>query len=92
MKSFQKIVFVVALFLIASAFFNELAAQCPMCRMSAESNLKNGGVAGKNLNTGILYMLALPYLLVGAMGFWWWKNRRRADENPSESFAADAEV
>jgi hypothetical protein len=41
------------------------SAQCPMCRMSAESNLENGGDEGRGLNTGILYMLAMPYLLVG---------------------------
>ena len=52
----------------------ELNAQCPMCRMSAESNLKAGGTAGKGLNRGILYMLAMPYLLVGTLGYIWWRN------------------
>lgn len=55
----------------------DLQAQCPMCRMSAESNLKNGGTEGLGLNTGILYMLAMPYMLVAAIGFWWWRNRKR---------------
>jgi len=55
-------------------------AQCPMCRMSAESNLKNGGTAGKGLNNGILYMLATPYVLIGAVGYVWWRNRRRKEE------------
>ena len=51
-----------------------------MCRMSAESNLKNGGTAGKRLNNGVLYMLATPYLIVGAIGYIWWRNRRREEE------------
>lgn len=55
-------------------------AQCPMCRMSAESNLKNGGTDGKGLNNGILYMLATPYMLIGVIGFIWWRNRRKEDE------------
>ena len=54
-----------------------LAAQCPMCRMTAESNLKNGGTVGRGLNAGIMYMLAAPYLLVGAVGYWWYKNRNK---------------
>ncbi len=54
-----------------------LPAQCPMCKIGAESNLKDGGSAGKGLNTGILYMLALPYVLVGTIGYVWWKNRKR---------------
>lgn len=56
-------------------------AQCPMCKISAESNLKNGGKAGRGLNAGILYMFVTPYLLIGGLGFVWWRyNRRRKDE------------
>jgi len=47
-----------------------------MCKMSAEQNLKDGGTAGKGLNKGILYILSLPYLLVGTLGFVWWRNKR----------------
>jgi hypothetical protein len=54
----------------------DLRAQCPMCKMSAESNLRDGGTEGKGLNTGILYMFTLPYLLVGTLGFLWYKNRK----------------
>ncbi len=55
-------------------------AQCPMCKATAESNLKNGGTAGRGLNAGILYMLVVPYLLVGSFGYWWWRNRKKDDE------------
>lgn len=62
----------------------DATAQCPMCKMSAESNLKNGGTAGRGLNAGILYMLALPYALVGTIGFVWWRNHRRKEEDVDE--------
>jgi len=52
--------------------------------MSAESNLKNGGSTGRGLNTGILYMLALPYTLIGTFGYIWWKNNRRKEEDEVE--------
>lgn len=58
-------------------FSTDVWAQCPMCRMSAESNLENGGTAGKGLNAGILYLLATPYLVIGTIGFIWWRNRRK---------------
>ena len=57
-----------------------LMAQCPMCKMSAESNLKNGGTDGKGLNNGILYMLATPYILVFGIGVFWYYNRRKESE------------
>ncbi len=77
MKNLRKtlLAFIVtAFFLVGSA--NVAEAQCPMCRASVESNLKNGGQEGKGLNTGILFMLSMPYLVVGAIGFIWWKNRK----------------
>lgn len=67
-------------------FSSEVVAQCPMCKMAAESNLKNGGDAGKGLNSGILYLLATPYLLIGGLGYFWWRNnqRRKAEEVEDE--------
>lgn len=56
-------------------------AQCPMCRMSVESNMQNGSgqSIGSTINTGILYMLAMPYLLVGTLGYIWYKNRKKME-------------
>jgi hypothetical protein len=69
--------------MVVSIFFTvslirpaEADAQCPMCRISAESNLKNGGTAGKGLNKGILYLFFTPYLVVGTLGFLWWRNNK----------------
>jgi hypothetical protein len=78
---------VVVVFLLTFAFnfvtIDNANAQCPMCKMSAESNMKNGGTAGKGLNSGILYMFAAPYVLVAGLGFVWYKvnkNKRDAAE------------
>jgi hypothetical protein len=79
----------VILFLFVLAFFvffsSDVIAQCPMCKMSAETNLRDGGTAGKGLNRGILYMFAMPYLLVGTLGFLWWKNKKNYDNESEES-------
>ncbi|MEM9547399.1 MAG: hypothetical protein AAGA77_15575 [Bacteroidota bacterium] len=67
------------IFLIAMLILNpflEGLAQCPMCRAAAETNLAQGGTEGKGLNTGILYMLSLPYLLIATIGYIWWRNRK----------------
>lgn len=62
----------------------ELVAQCAMCKGAAETALKQGGGDPKGLNNGILYMLMMPYLLVGAIGYWWWRNRRQEQEQVAE--------
>ncbi|MGB3801370.1 MAG: hypothetical protein WA952_16250 [Lewinella sp.] len=58
----------------------DLLAQCPMCRATAESNLANGGTEGQGLNQGILYLLGMPYVLVGTIAFIWWRNRKKEHE------------
>jgi hypothetical protein len=74
--------FFIVMFLIS---ISNAVAQCPMCKMSAESNLKNGGTFGNGLNAGILYMLCVPYILVAGIGFWWYRNRNKeqvVDQSP----------
>ena len=58
----------------------DATAQCPMCKIAAESNYKHGGSSGKGLNAGILYMLATPYVLIGGLAFVWWRNRRNSED------------
>ncbi|MFK8102713.1 MAG: hypothetical protein AB8G15_09315 [Saprospiraceae bacterium] len=71
------------LFALNFATVAPVEAQCPMCRMSAESNLKDGGTVGRGLNKGILYMFATPYLLIGGFAYFWWRNRRKEEEKDS---------
>ncbi len=82
----KKIITIVGIFALC-IFANALIAQCPMCKIAAESNMKNGGTAGRGLNSGILYMLAAPYLLVGSIAFLWWKNRKKAAVKATEMFS-----
>jgi len=84
MKKIYRIVVILMITLGGMISSGEVIAQCPMCKMSAESNLKNGGTAGKGLNAGILYMLALPYTILGTFGYIWWKNNRRKEEDEVE--------
>jgi high-affinity nickel permease len=62
-------------------------AQCAMCKTSVESDLKTGGSIGTGLNTGILYLMAIPYIILMVGGYFFfkkpidakikaWKNKR----------------
>ncbi len=74
---------VVGLILIGIFFLQDAIAQCPMCKIAAESNMENGGESGRGLNHGILYMFAAPYLIVGFIAFMWWKNKKHFDQDDS---------
>ncbi|WP_245574447.1 hypothetical protein [Hugenholtzia roseola] len=55
-----------------------LKAQCAMCRASVENNMNNGdSLIGSGLNAGILYLLIMPYLLIGTIAFLWYRHVRK---------------
>ena len=51
-------------FLILVVFQTQLSAQCAMCKAVVETNLKQGGSVGAGLNEGILYLMAIPYIVI----------------------------
>lgn len=51
-----------------------ILAQCAMCRASVETNVSEDGIGfAAKLNTGILYLFAMPYLLAIVIGYMWYK-------------------
>jgi len=76
-KSWLICAVLVVLILVFSGSFHVAEAQCAMCKASSEANLRQGGGDPNGLNTGILYMLSLPYLIVGGIAFLWWRNRKQ---------------
>lgn len=77
---FRTSLFVLLFILMFILDSHSVNAQCPMCRMSAESNMANGGMAGRGLNNGILYLLALPYLIAATMIYLFRKNRKKLEQ------------
>lgn len=53
----------VAIALIVSVPF-DAAAQCAMCKASLESSINDPNSVAKNINKGILYIMAIPYILI----------------------------
>ncbi|WMJ74901.1 hypothetical protein RCC89_17285 [Cytophagaceae bacterium ABcell3] len=75
--------FSILLFVVVSLFSSaNVAAQCSMCRATVENNVKEGGSTterkiGAGLNSGILYLMSIPYLLVSAVVFLWYRESRK---------------
>jgi hypothetical protein len=61
MKKYSLIIFV---FLCLSLLSFDLDAQCAMCKEVVNSSQDNPNSIAKNLNTGILYLMAVPYLMI----------------------------
>ena len=74
----RMVVLTVVVLVLASA---DLWAQCAMCRGSVQSTLGNGrNNVGVGLNTGIVYLFIMPYLIVAIIAYLWYRNSRKARE------------
>ncbi len=53
--------------LILILFIDPVSAQCSMCRAVLES--EEGQQMAKGINNGIVYLMAIPYILVALVGW-----------------------
>ncbi len=62
-KMKQKIIF----FLFTFLMFLQSNAQCAMCRAVLEN--EDGQNTAKGINDGIIYLMLIPYILIGGLGY-----------------------
>lgn len=68
-KQIYQLLGFVLILLVAS---NQGFAQCSMCRAVLESDADQSTAEG--INNGILFLMAFPYLLIGGLGYYIYKN------------------
>ena len=75
---YKKLFVLVALLLLTQI---DAVAQCAMCRTTVESTISNGrSNIATGLNTGILYLLAAPHLIVAAIAFLWFRQSKQEQQ------------
>ncbi len=55
----------------------DAAAQCSMCTKTAA---QLGEKPAKGMNSGIVYLMLTPFIIVGYIGVRWWRNRRNENQ------------
>lgn len=50
-------------------------AQCAMCKAVVEGGEQN---IAEGVNNGIKYLMVFPYILVGVLGYFLYKNRKKS--------------
>ena len=72
----RKIGFSVFFFMLCSLFFSFSSyAQCAMCRAALTSEGNTDKAAA--VNDGIVYLMVIPYLLVGAIGYYIYRMKKK---------------
>jgi hypothetical protein len=60
----------------------DVDAQCAMCKAVATSSIDGGqNDVGKGLNNGILYLMTIPYLILGGIFYALYHNRKLKQKN-----------
>ena len=54
-----------------------LLAQCAVCTKTA---LQLGEKPAQGLNSAILYLMLMPFAIVGFIGYRWWKGNKKFEE------------
>ncbi len=71
----RKVLILIFSFFLLQSLSVELSAQCSVCTKTAQ---QMGEQPAKGMNSGIIYLAAMPLALVGFISFRWWKNNKDA--------------
>lgn len=69
-----KIIYISAVLLLLAI---PVEAQCAMCRAVLES--EEGQETAKGINNGIVYLMIIPYVLIGVVGYIIYRNKRKSE-------------
>ncbi len=73
--SYMKKIILILFFAIGFLFFdsNSSEAQCSICAKSVQ---QMGDKPAKGFNAGIIYIMLVPYIAIGVVGYKWWKSNK----------------
>jgi hypothetical protein len=77
-KQMAKKIAILCCFLWMGVFTNIVNAQCSICTKTAQ---QLGEKPAQGLNSGILYLMFTPFILVGVIGYRWWKNNSEPERD-----------
>jgi len=64
-------------------FYSAGNAQCAMCRAALETS--DTGIKPEAVNDGIVYLMVIPYLLMGLIGFAVYRMRKKVREKAKQA-------
>ena len=71
-----RVSYIILSIIVLSFISMDVDAQCAMCKAVAESATdEHGNHSAGGINTGIIYMMGIPYLLLGFMALVFFQDR-----------------
>lgn len=69
----KKCLFIFSIILLFTFIHWDAGAQCAMCTKTAS---QMGEKPALGMNQGILYLMGMPFVIVGVIAFKWWKSQK----------------
>ena len=64
-------IIIAAIFFLSLIFSHAGWAQCSICARTVQ---QMGDKPAQGFNSGIIYLMMIPYAAIGVIGYKWWKN------------------
>ena len=75
MKANKPLILLVAIVALCLLLSIDANAQCAMCQATAETSRGAGSSVADGINKGVMYLFFTPYLIIGFIGYIWWRNK-----------------
>ena len=64
---------VLLFFIFLGGYVQKSNAQCSICAKTVQ---QMGDKPARGFNSGIIYLMLVPYAVIGVVGYKWWKGNR----------------
>ncbi|MBK7375721.1 MAG: hypothetical protein IPJ02_09225 [Chitinophagaceae bacterium] len=73
--------FILLLLISAVLLASTADAQCSVC---TKTSLQLGEKPAQGMNSAILYLMMMPFAIVGFIGYRWWKTNKKLEEQEGD--------
>lgn len=78
--SMKRFLFLISILFLLTFSSVNVSAQCSMCQATAETSRDAGSSNSDGINKGVMYLFFTPYLIIGTIGYFWWRARKKVQE------------
>ena len=82
LQAMRRFSFIVILLFAAVLLASTADAQCSVCTKTA---LQLGEKPAQGMNSAILYLMMMPFAVVGFIGYRWWKGNKKLEEQENNT-------
>jgi len=69
----KRLLILIFSFYFLVGYVGQINAQCSIC---AKTTQQMGDKPARGFNSGIIYLMLVPYAVIGVIGYKWWKSNR----------------